>query len=176
MSRWHLPQLSLVMKKADGIVPLTLVLAEEGKNGLPGPAPSPFIDAGAVEGLTMRCAARHCSARRPRSKAAAPATTIATAIATRTARAMNGVAACGALRHHHTISIAAPAADAATCASTSRRCGVVAPTNRTAIPSARPAADSARPVQLTARALDRDPPPRHSAAARATPRRGCRAT
>src|SRR4051812_40269345 len=112
------------MKKADGIVPLTLVLAAEGKNTLAGPAPSPFIDAGAVEGLTMRCAARHCSVRRPRSTAAAPAATIATAIATRAARAMNGVATRGAIRHHHTISMTAPAADTPTCASTNRRCGV----------------------------------------------------
>jgi len=51
------------MKKAAGITPLTLVLADEGKNGLVGPAPSPFIVAGAVAGFSMRYVARHRSAR-----------------------------------------------------------------------------------------------------------------
>ena len=40
MSLWQRPQLSLVMKKFAGMVPPTLVFADEGKNGLCGPAPS----------------------------------------------------------------------------------------------------------------------------------------
>ena len=47
-------QVSESMKKFDGMMPPTLVFADEGKNGEPGPPPSPSMDAGADDGLTMR--------------------------------------------------------------------------------------------------------------------------
>src|SRR6266566_9121544 len=54
MSLWQRPHVALVMKKFDGIVPPTFVRADEGKNGLEGPSPSPSIVGGGSSGLTMR--------------------------------------------------------------------------------------------------------------------------
>src|SRR4030095_2772269 len=55
MSRWHLPQVWLVRKEVAGMMPPTLVRAEEGKNGFPAlPAPSPSIVSGGSSGVTMR--------------------------------------------------------------------------------------------------------------------------
>ena len=42
------------MKKFDGMMPPTLVLEDEGKNGDASPPPSPSIDSGGDAGLTMR--------------------------------------------------------------------------------------------------------------------------
>ena len=42
----------------------TVVFADDGKNGLAGPAPSWSIDAGTTSGLTMRCAWRRLSSWR----------------------------------------------------------------------------------------------------------------
>src|SRR6266545_475479 len=53
-SLWHRPQLSDVMKNVAGMMPRTLVSADEGKNGLSGPAPSPCMLWGVVSGLAMR--------------------------------------------------------------------------------------------------------------------------
>ena len=54
MSVWHRPQTGLVMKKLAGMMPPTLVSAEDGKKGLLGPAPSPSMLTGGSTGLTMR--------------------------------------------------------------------------------------------------------------------------
>ena len=54
MSVWHRPQLSLVMKKLAGMIPRTLVSADDGKKGLEGPRPSSFIDAGTTVGFSIR--------------------------------------------------------------------------------------------------------------------------
>src|SRR5215217_8033787 len=58
MSLWHRSQVLLVMKKLAGMIPLTLVFEDEGKNGLFGPPPSPSMLSGAASGLTMRLALR----------------------------------------------------------------------------------------------------------------------
>src|SRR5215467_5155184 len=42
------------MKKLDGMMPPTLVFADEGKNGDLGPPPSSSIDTGVLRGLTIR--------------------------------------------------------------------------------------------------------------------------
>ena len=49
-----MPHVSESMKKFDGMMPPTLVFADEGKNGELGPPPSSFMDAGVTDGLTMR--------------------------------------------------------------------------------------------------------------------------
>jgi hypothetical protein len=51
---WQRPQLSLVMKNVAGMMPRTLVSADDGKNGLSGPAPSWSMLSGTAAGLTMR--------------------------------------------------------------------------------------------------------------------------
>jgi hypothetical protein len=66
---WHRPQLSLVIKNVAGMMPRTLVSADDGKNGLSGPAPSSCMLCGGVSGLTMRY-----FARRAWSSRAAPTT------------------------------------------------------------------------------------------------------
>jgi len=50
----HSPQTSESMKKFDGMIPPTLVLAEEGKNLELGPPPSSCIVAGTWRGLRIR--------------------------------------------------------------------------------------------------------------------------
>src|SRR5580765_3002194 len=57
MSLWHSPHFSESMKKFDGMIPPTLVFADEGKNGDCGPPPSPAIVTGGFIGLTIRCVA-----------------------------------------------------------------------------------------------------------------------
>jgi hypothetical protein len=42
------------MKKFEGIMPPTLVLADDGKNGDCGPPPSWFMDAGTIKGFRIR--------------------------------------------------------------------------------------------------------------------------
>src|SRR3954454_7428951 len=54
MSLWHSPHAFESMKKFDGMMPPTLVFADEGKNGDFGPPPSPCIEVGTTSGLTMR--------------------------------------------------------------------------------------------------------------------------
>jgi hypothetical protein len=54
MSLWHLPHTALVMKKLAGMIVPVLVSAEDGKNGLCGPGPSPSMLSGGCVGLTMR--------------------------------------------------------------------------------------------------------------------------
>ena len=56
MSLWQRPHVWLVMKKLAGMIPLTFVFADEGKNGLEGPAPSPSMLTGGHLGFTMRYA------------------------------------------------------------------------------------------------------------------------
>src|SRR3954452_23473796 len=54
MSLWHSPHAFESMKKFDGMMPPTLVFADDGKNGDFGPPPSPCIEVGTMSGLTMR--------------------------------------------------------------------------------------------------------------------------
>src|SRR6185369_8409952 len=54
MSLWHSPQVAESMKKLDGMMPPTLVFADDGKNGDFGPPPSSCIEAGTISGLWMR--------------------------------------------------------------------------------------------------------------------------
>ena len=79
MSWWQRPQTALVMKKFAGMVRPTLVSADEGKNGLFGPAPSASIVAGAVAGFTIR------SRRGPSVRSLTASTTPATSAASATA-------------------------------------------------------------------------------------------
>ena len=58
ISLWQRAHESLVMKKLAGMMPLRLVLDEDGKNGLSGPAPSSCIDAGTTCGFWIRYDAR----------------------------------------------------------------------------------------------------------------------
>src|SRR5262245_15041660 len=60
MSLWHSPQVSESMKKLAGMMPPTLVFADDGKKGELGPPPSPAIDTGAVAGLAMRAQRTGC--------------------------------------------------------------------------------------------------------------------
>src|SRR6476619_4529634 len=60
MSLWHSPHVADSVKKSDGIVPPTLVCADDGKNGFDGPPPSCSIEIGAVAGLTIRSAGDGC--------------------------------------------------------------------------------------------------------------------
>src|SRR5215813_11226098 len=53
MSLWHRPHSRLVMKNVEGIIPPTLVSADEGKKGLPGPPPSACMLSGGISGLTI---------------------------------------------------------------------------------------------------------------------------
>src|SRR5436309_8961662 len=54
MSLWHSPHALESMKKFDGMMPPTLVFADDGKNGDFGPPPSSRIEVGTTSGLTMR--------------------------------------------------------------------------------------------------------------------------
>src|ERR1700710_3323732 len=54
MSLWHSPQALESMKKFDGMMPPTLVFADDGKKGDFGPPPSPSMEVGTISGLTMR--------------------------------------------------------------------------------------------------------------------------
>src|SRR5436309_13973118 len=114
MSRWHRPQLSLVMKKVAGMVPLTLVFADEGKNGPLAPAPSSSIVVGGVAGFWMRYAARHRASRPPRTVIATPAATRTATIPARMAHARRGSSVLHAVLHNERTSSAAPAVDTAT--------------------------------------------------------------
>src|SRR5919106_5035180 len=72
MSLWHSPQVAESMKKLDGIMPPTFVLADDGKNGERGPPPSSCMEAGTTSGLVMRsfgfgCVRRHSAAPAGRS-------------------------------------------------------------------------------------------------------------
>src|SRR5260370_176721 len=53
MSFGNRPHSWLVMKKLDGITPPTLVSAEEGKKGLPGPPPSACMLRGGISGFMI---------------------------------------------------------------------------------------------------------------------------
>src|SRR3954466_8179050 len=53
MSWWHSPQAAESMKKFDGMIPPTLVAAEEGKKGDFGPPPSSVMEVGTIRGLRM---------------------------------------------------------------------------------------------------------------------------
>src|ERR1700712_1724781 len=53
MSLWHSPQALESMKKFDGMMPPTLVFADDGKNGDFGPPPSSCMEAGTTSGLTI---------------------------------------------------------------------------------------------------------------------------
>src|SRR5258708_11609335 len=77
---WQRAEGVLVMKKVAGMVRLVLVSAEEGKNGLATPAPSPCMERGGRAGLTM--GRRGCGSRseRRRAKGAAAAARQAPAI------------------------------------------------------------------------------------------------
>src|ERR1700732_879027 len=65
MSLWHSPQVSDWVKKSAGMMPPTLVLADDGKNGDFGPPPSSFIDTGTAVGLWMRIAVSGGARRQP---------------------------------------------------------------------------------------------------------------
>src|SRR5438270_5235205 len=54
MSLWHSPQAAESMKKLEGMMPPTVVFADEGKNGDFGPPPSSSVDAGTTRGFWMR--------------------------------------------------------------------------------------------------------------------------
>src|SRR3954469_1337539 len=54
MALWHWRQALESLKKFDGMMPPTLVFADEGKNGDLGPPPSSCIEVGTTSGLTMR--------------------------------------------------------------------------------------------------------------------------
>ncbi len=54
MSLWHSPHVFESMKKFAGMIPPTLVFADDGKNGELGPPPSPCIDSGGTDGFTIR--------------------------------------------------------------------------------------------------------------------------
>src|SRR5262249_8153777 len=86
ISRWQRPHISLVMKKFAGTIPFTLVLADEGKNGLEVPAPSSSMLLGGSPGLTMRYASRRRSSYAPACTVAhtPAATTTATAASVET--------------------------------------------------------------------------------------------
>ena len=86
------------MKKFAGMMPLRFVFADEGKNGLCGPAPSASDVVGAVVGFSIRYAVRHLASRLSRSIAAAPAATRTIAIAERTAQVIDRLATCDADR------------------------------------------------------------------------------
>src|SRR5262245_10132749 len=90
MSRWQRPHVSLVMKKVAGMIPLTLVFADEGKKGLFGPAPSSAIVVGGVTGFTIRCSSRHRSDRWLPASAIAPAANSTAASDTRMAHVPPG--------------------------------------------------------------------------------------
>src|SRR6185295_6342490 len=54
MSLWHSPQVAESMKKLEGMMPPTLVFADDGKNGDFGPPPSSAIAVGTMSGFLMR--------------------------------------------------------------------------------------------------------------------------
>ena len=62
------------------MMPLTLVLADEGKNGLFGPGPSSSISIGTVAGFAIRYSARRAAGRPLARIAAAPAAMSTSAI------------------------------------------------------------------------------------------------
>ena len=86
MSLWQRPHASLVRKKSAGMMPSTLVFADDGKKGLSGPAPSSCMVAGGSVGLTMRWARRHSASVALRTNGAATAASSATARPARNAR------------------------------------------------------------------------------------------
>src|SRR3954447_4502714 len=59
MPWWHRAHVALVVKKSAGMIPLTFVSADDGKNGLFGPRPSSFMLAGTLVGLRTTYALRH---------------------------------------------------------------------------------------------------------------------
>ena len=72
------------MKKFDGMMPPTLVFADEGKNGDFGPPPSSCMEAGTTSGLTMRSLGLGFALRQ--SRAAAGRATSSTAATTNACR------------------------------------------------------------------------------------------
>ena len=83
MSLWQRPHTWLVMKKFAGMMPPTLVSADEGKNGFCGPAPSPSMFSGGRRGFAMRMV----SGPRPPARDTPDAATATAASATAARRA-----------------------------------------------------------------------------------------
>ena len=115
------------MKKLDGIVPPTFVLADEGKNGLAGPPPSPSIVRGGSIGFTIRCAARHRSAPVDRATTGTVRTTYAAATTTVDQRGIR------AQSNHSAVNSTAAAARPA-CAASAMLWARVAPTAESQAP------------------------------------------
>src|SRR5579864_536977 len=86
MSWWHSPQVSDWVKKSAGMMPPTLVLAEDGKNGDFGPPPSSLIDTGTIVGLWMRIAGSGCARRQAVIAAGTTSSTAAAATLARSNR------------------------------------------------------------------------------------------
>ena len=176
MSRWHRPQVSLVRKKSAGITSPVVVRAEDGKNGLSGPSPSPSIVAGGRTGFTMRCAARQSASHAARTTGVNSAAAARARRAPRTARGPDAWTD-GAVRHRCAATRTAPAADAATCRSSSHSYGRVAPSTSTPQPNSSPPPRRPRPAARR-RSGGRPRRTSHAPAAIATvrPSSGCATT
>src|SRR5690349_12405429 len=129
------------MKKFDGMVPPTFVFAEEGKNGLRGPAPSSVIAIGAAVGLTIWYAARHRDAS-IRPATIIPATRASVATLPNRTPFPPRVASPREADHAYQRNAAAPSEATITCARTRRWFASVAPAARTATPRTTPAAEN----------------------------------
>src|SRR5947209_8810552 len=108
MSLWHSPHNFESMKKFDGMVRLTFVLADDGQNGDLGPAPSSSMEAGTYSGLRMRALGSgqmRCDQATPSgSRMAAPKVT------TKARRYLGGVA-----RRRYGTSVPIPSAASRIC-------------------------------------------------------------
>src|SRR3954462_15336320 len=127
MSLWHRSQVLLVMKKFAGMIPFTFVFADEGKNGLDGPAPSPSMLSAGDAGLAIRSACRSAArcfiTNALDHTAAASSSTTANACAGRNRRRTSGPDLIAATVSARTV----PALTTAMCDRSSQRYRVVAP-------------------------------------------------
>src|SRR4029079_14842660 len=140
MSVWHRPQLSLVMKKFAGMVRCTFVSPDDGKNGLDGPAPSSFIDAGTTDGLRMMFVFFARAADIVAATGTATAAMTATAQAVTTGARSPGAPGRRIAGAPAMASGPPPASDSAICTGNSHRHRPAAPTTVIRRPKAMPTA------------------------------------
>ena len=135
---WHFSQTLLVMKKFAGMIRFTFVFADDGKNGLAGPAPSPSMLVAGEDGLTMRWLARSAArcriANADDQPAAASSRTKVTACAGRTLTRPAAIDPIARLAS----AASDPADVTAMCDSRSHRYLVVVPVTTSAMPRSAP--------------------------------------
>jgi hypothetical protein len=173
---WQRPQLSLVMKKFAGMMPRTLVSADDGKKGLFGPPPSSSMLAGTIVGFSILNAALRSRPKLHAPSEATAASSTNTAAAPTVTRVPRGERR-SAPDTAAAASIAAPATVMRMCVGSSHRYGPAAPKYMIATPKSRPIASTIEP-RRTHQLSPRQPRDNHHAKAppSARPRAMCSTT